>query len=101
MGQKIVPINKSEEEWIRTGIEASGAFVQQFSGESVNGFPAPGQLDTAFANWLAAHDPDTEDPNPIINLVGLGFGQLLADRCNLEWVVVRESGGAEIALLGQ
>ncbi len=101
MAQKILKPNKSELEWIRTGVEAGRAFVQDLTGETLDGVPQPHQLDQAFAKWLSQHNRETEDPNPIINLVGLTFGQYLADSLNLNWVVVRDSQGTEIAVHGQ
>jgi Domain of unknown function (DUF3806) len=54
-------------------------------------------LDDLWADLLR-EDPD--DPNPGINMVGLAFGHLLAERLDLSWVALTDEHGTEIALRG-
>jgi hypothetical protein len=58
-------------------------------------------LDAAYLAWFKQHIRETEDPNPIINSFGLSFGQYLVDNLSLNWVVVSDEQGTEIAVHGQ
>ena len=44
---------------------------------------------------------DPADPNPGINLIGLAFGHLLAERLDLAWVALTDQHGTEIAVRGR
>jgi hypothetical protein len=50
--------------------------------------------------WAALLDDDSVDANLAINMVGLAFGQLLADRLGLSWVALTDRNGTEIAVRG-
>jgi hypothetical protein len=58
----------------------------------------PGAVHDGLWSDLLSEDP--ADPNPAINVVGLAFGQLLADRLGLSWVAVADEHGTEIAVRG-
>jgi hypothetical protein len=51
--------------------------------------------------WLEQPEQDREDPNPFINAIGSAFGQALVDALGLEWAVVSDEHGTEIAVHGQ
>ena len=51
--------------------------------------------------WAALVRDEPADPNPGINMVGLAFGQLLADRLGLSWVALTDEHGTEIAVRGR
>ena len=57
--------------------------------------------DTLLARWLGVPDPERPDPNPDINLIGLGLGAHLVGRTGLDWAVVSDGSASEIALYGQ
>ncbi|WP_203904371.1 DUF3806 domain-containing protein [Virgisporangium aliadipatigenens] len=54
--------------------------------------------DTLLARWLGTPDRLRRDPNPDVNLIGLGLGAHLAGRTGLEWAVVSDEASTEIAL---
>jgi hypothetical protein len=58
-------------------------------------------FDDLLARWLAVPEPQRSDPNPDINLIGLGVGAHLIGRTGLQWAVVSDDTGTEIALYGQ
>jgi hypothetical protein len=51
--------------------------------------------------WVEVLQEDSSDPNPAINVVGLAFGQLLADDLGLSWVALTDEHGTEIAVRGR
>jgi hypothetical protein len=63
--------------------------------------------DELLTGWLASpRDPNPDvkeprDPNPDINLIGLGLGEHLRRRTILDWAVVTDAHGTEMALHGR
>jgi hypothetical protein len=60
----------------------------------------PEDLDAVWSQWIALWRPG-EDPNPVINALGLALGSYLIDRADLSWKVVEDEYGTEIAIHGQ
>ncbi|HEX6699183.1 MAG TPA: DUF3806 domain-containing protein [Gaiellaceae bacterium] len=50
--------------------------------------------------WDLVLAEGSDDPNVVINLVGLALGQLLVDRFGLAWVALTDEYGTEIAVRG-
>jgi hypothetical protein len=93
--ESVVPLNDAELAWVADNVAAARAAIAEeidatgkLTGES---------LDELWARLLAA---EVDDPNESINLVGLAFGQMLADRFPLDWVALSDEHGTEIALRG-
>ena len=61
---------------------------------------SPEGLDAAWSEWIAGWRIG-EDPNPVINALGLALGKYLVDRLELSWKVVTDEYGTEIAIHGQ
>lgn len=95
--QKIEPPNESELAWVAAHVDA----VKEATGGEVS----VGALDELYAGWYeewaAKPEESREDPNDMINAVGLTFGQALVDGAGLEWAVVTDEHGTEIAVHGQ
>jgi hypothetical protein len=90
------PVNDAERRWIDdqlNRLHTSGVDLED-----------PAQLgayyDRLLSHWLSA-DNGRPDPNPDINLIGIGLGEHLRHRTGLQWAVVTDAKGAEIALHGQ
>jgi hypothetical protein len=94
--QKIEPPNESELEWVRAHVDA----VRQATGGDVS----PAALDELYAGWYdewaAQPEESRPDPNDMINAVGLSFGQALVDGVGLDWAIVTDDHGTEIAVHG-
>ena len=99
MKQTLSAINDAERDWLDSNIAATSSLVAELAGAGAELTPA--SLDTAFAAWLDSHNPDQQDPNPIINAFGSAFGQYLADTLGLNWVVTSDEHGTEMAVHGQ
>ena len=88
--ERIEPLNEAEQEWVVTNIaEATRILEGELSVQRLDDL------------WAAVLRDDPADPNPAINVVGLAFGQLLADRLGLTWVALTDEHGTEIAVRGR
>jgi Domain of unknown function (DUF3806) len=99
MSPKLSKLNNAEREWIADNLSATREMIGEFSSESSD--IEPSALDAAYSMWLAQHDPETEDPNPVINAFGIAFGQYLVDHLQLQWIVASDKYGTEMAVHGQ
>jgi len=103
--QKVEAPTAAELEWVRDGLQLAESLAEVYGG-AASGTPLTlASLDTAFTNWLHTWHgmpPDErDDPNPYINGFGLAFGQALVDDVCLEWAVVTDEHGTEIAVHGE
>ncbi len=102
MSQTITDLNESERQWVANNVELAGEIAKSVGVEVVPGqVLVPEVLDAAWGAWLGGHERGQEDPNPYINAFGLAFGAYLADRLALEWKVVQDKDGTEIAVWGR
>jgi len=88
--ERVEPLNEAEQEWVATNVaEATRMLDGELSAEKLDDL------------WAAVLEENPADPNPAINMVGLAFGQLLADRLGLSWVALTDEHGTEIAVRGR
>jgi Domain of unknown function (DUF3806) len=88
--ERVEPLNDAEQQWVAENVAEA---KQMLAGDlTVAG------LDDLWATLLR---DDPADPNPGINMVGLAFGQLLAERLGLSWVALTDEHGTEIAVRGR
>src|SRR5204863_6580292 len=90
VAEQVEPLNEAEREWVATNVAEATRMVD-------------GELsaDTLDDLWAALLKDEPADPNPAINMVGLAFGQLLADRLGVSWVALTDENGTEIAVRGR
>jgi hypothetical protein len=104
--QRIEPLSASEMKWLDTNLALSRSFVNRHDGGTVvEGVPTAAALDRAWSAWLAewesAPAETREDPNPILNAVGVALGQHLVDVLGLRWAIVTDPYGTEVAVHGE
>lgn len=104
--QRIERPNEAERAWIQANLQVSRSFATSYSGARVaERVPPLELLDHAWTQWLGeweARPPaERDDPNPVINGVGIAFGQHLVDALGLEWGVVTDEYGTELAVHGE
>lgn len=90
VAEQVEPLNEAEQEWVDANVADAR--------ERLDGNLTAESLDRL---WTALLSEDPADPNPAINMVGLAFGQLLADRLGLSWVALTDEYGTEIAVRGR
>jgi hypothetical protein len=102
VAQTITDPNDAERQWVAGGVELAGKIAESVGLEVAPGeILGPDALDAAWAAWLAGHTRGQEDPNPYINAFGLALGAYLVDRLGLEWKVVSDKDGTEMAVWGR
>ena len=88
--EQVEPLNAAEQEWVAKNVaEATRLADGVLTAEALDGL------------WAALLRDEPEDPNPGINVVGLGFGHLLVERLGLDWVALTDEHGTEIAVRGR
>lgn len=100
LSQQISELSASEQQWVDGNVELARE-IAKTAGLEVERVLDPQTLDIAWAGWLAGHARGEEDPNPYINAFGLALGAYLVDRLGLEWKVVQDEHGTEIAVWGR
>jgi uncharacterized protein DUF3806 len=103
--QEIEAPNERELEWVQSHLAVARHLAALHTGNEDALLPDVHLLDEIFAAWLEAWrtqpPSEREDPNLLINAIGLAFGQALVDELRLEWAIVTDEHGTEIAVHGQ
>jgi hypothetical protein len=97
MKQKVEEPNQAELDWINENLIK----IREVLGISSDQNIELKDLDDTFGKWIDNHNPEDEEPNPIINAFGIAYGQYLIDHIGLKWAVVTDEHGTEIAVHGQ
>jgi hypothetical protein len=95
--QQVEPPSDGDWAWIRKHLDAARSALADL-GYPEGQITADG-LDRLWSFFLLEGD-EPDDPNPVINLVGVGFGQLLVDELGLSWVVITDEYGTDVAVRG-
>jgi Domain of unknown function (DUF3806) len=96
---KLSALSAAEQTWVADQLVAAERFVADYgSGKFTGGLPA---LDHAWASWLDRQSVDPQDPNPVINAVGVAFGQALIEALEgYGWVIAADGQGTDLAVSG-
>lgn len=98
MAHEYIVLNKAERTWIEDNVALTKKLIAD-AGIGADGAAFPAALDTLWAGWLADHARRLDDPNRMVNALGLAFGQYLVDEHGLEWIAVKDKHSTEIAVL--
>lgn len=93
-------LTENERSRIAQQLGCASDFVRAFSPADVDQPLAMDSLDRAFAAWLATNETDSKTVNSIVNFLGFAFGQSLVDGIGLQWVLVDDEHGADLAVYG-
>ncbi len=86
----VEPLNGAERQWVPDNVaEAKRLLAGDLTTETLDDL------------WAMLLREDPADPNPGINMVGLAFGDLLAERLGLSWVALTDEHGTKIAVRGR
>ncbi len=101
MNQRIEPLNRVEEEWIRAQLASAEKLVEAFSPSDAAQPLTLGALDRAFTAWLNSNaSADSALVNQVVNYVGVAFGRQLVQGLGLRWVIATDQNGSELAVYG-
>lgn len=91
----VTDLTSAEQAWI-----AESLGVLQDAG--ITNIDSLGMLyDERLLAWLAAPDEQRSDPNGVINLLGVGFGEFVRLASDTRWVMAEDQHGTELALHGE
>ena len=95
----VKPLTATERAFVAEQLRAVPAFLSDYgSSRHAAGLEA---LDHAWASWLDRQQVDPGDPNPVLNVVGVSFGQALVDAlAGFDWVIAEDSGSTDLAVFG-
>jgi hypothetical protein len=88
--------NKQELAWLADNLARARAMATKYGGDATLA-----GLDGLWTTWCAALRESGDDPNPLINMVGIALGQHLVDTLGLAWVLATDDAGTELAVHGQ
>jgi hypothetical protein len=88
--------NEAELNWIDGNVAVAEAIASAYGIEERP--LAPAQLDEIWSRWMGGETLGIDDPNQFINAVGLALGTHLAAETGLQWKVIEDEYGVEMAL---
>lgn len=98
MDTTVTPLSDDEQAWVSVQLEAAREFVADYGSTRTMSLAA---VEHAWASWLDRQAVDPEDPEPVLNAVGVYFGQSLVDSlAGFSWVHTQDEAGADLAVYG-
>ena len=87
-------------QWIRDCLNQAKVLAHKYLALDETVSLDPAVLDRAYATWLALwqNGNASEDPNTVVNCIGLAFGQRLVDSLGMKWVVVADAQGTDMGV---
>jgi Domain of unknown function (DUF3806) len=94
----VTALTDDERTWLTQQLAAAQQFVADYGSTRTMDLAA---LQHAWASWLDRQAVDPGDPDPVLNAVGVYFGQCLVDRLpGFEWVRTEDDSGVDVAVYG-
>jgi hypothetical protein len=91
--------NEAERRWIDGNVALAEGIASAYGIEERP--LGPTQLDEIWSRWMGGETLGIDDPNQFINAVGLALGTHLAAEAGLEWKVIEDEYGVEMALYAE
>jgi hypothetical protein len=99
---KLEPPDASELAWIADNVAKAAAMAKKYGGDDESlTQPTLGGLDAVWVAFTATLRESGDDPNFLINMIGVAFGQYLVQALDMVWVVATDEYGTEMAVHGQ
>jgi hypothetical protein len=95
------PPSEAELRWIAANLRRALHLAGEHGDPKSSSAPSLAALDRAWVAGCAELREGEGDPNPLIQALGIAFGQYLVDRHGLEWVVATDPLGTEMAVYGE
>jgi hypothetical protein len=98
--QSFSNMNEAEVQWIRDCVNQVRILVKKYLAINDTVSLDPATLDRAYGGWLVQWQSGkaSEDPNTIVNCIGLAFGQCLVDSLGMKWAVITDSNGSDMGV---
>ena len=98
MTRRTLKLGPKEQELITDNLRLAHALVIQYARIDVRPPIDPPTLDTTYTAWTLERSHSDEGFEVNLEAFALAFGQYLVDRLGMEWVVVSDSEGTELAV---
>ena len=98
--QKILALNDAEVRLVNDNLRLAGDLAARYVGRR-EPLPSLELLNETFLAWAKAEPEHREHPNIIVNALGMALGQHLVSAAGLEWAVVADEQGSDLAVHGQ
>jgi hypothetical protein len=97
---QVSPLSAAESEWLATQLATAVALARAYSGDSED-LPTLARLDTTWLAWQSDSSASCPEPNVVVSGLGIAFGKHLATALTLEWAIVTDDFGTDLALFGE
>jgi hypothetical protein len=94
------PLTASETEWVGLQLSTAALLVKAYTGDSED-LPRLDQLDATWLAWQDDASSTRPEANIVVNALGIVFGKHLATALGLEWAIVTDDYGTDLAVFGQ
>lgn len=94
------PPNEAELRWIAANLRRAVHLAGEHVDAAALTAPSLAALDRAWVAGCAELRETNGDPNPLIQAIGIAFGQHLVETQGLEWVIATDPLGTETAVYG-
>ena len=97
---KTASLTASETEWVGQQLTTATLLARAYIGDSED-LPRLDQLDATWLAWQDDVSPTRPDANIVVNALGIAFGKHLATTLGLNWAIVTDDYGTDLAVFGQ
>jgi hypothetical protein len=97
---QISRLSPAESEWVQAQLATAVALARAYTGGSEDP-PSLARLDSTWLAWRHDSSPSRPDPNSIVNGLGIAFGKHLAAALGLDWAIVTDDYGTDLAVFGE
>ena len=94
------PLTSGESEWVAAQLATAAALARAYTGDSEDP-PSLARLDATWLAWQRDLSASRPDPNAVVNGLGIAFGKHLATALGLEWAIVTDEFGTDLAVFGE
>lgn len=96
--RKVSDLNSDEQEWLEHHRELLAAIVEQEHLTLPEEATILDACDAVVRWWHALPEGERPDANLVVNAVGIGLGDALADVFELQWRIIEDGFGTSLAL---
>lgn len=100
MGVERSALTPAESDWISAQLSIAAALARAYTGDSEEP-PSLDRLDSTWLAWQRDQSPSKPDANSVVNGLGIAFGKHLAAALQLDWSIVTDEYGTDLAVFGE
>ena len=94
------PLTSAESERVASQLAAAVVLARAYTGDSEE-LPSLARLDTTWLAWQGDRSKSRPDANAVVNSLGIAFGKHVATSLMLDWFIVTDEFGTDLAIFGE